>query len=127
MKKYIFILLFSLISFTAFSEAPELNVEQMFNGSYNSNQSVSLNFSRTPTKYFRGCTVTNNESLVNTVTRLFESDLPRANYSQDIINSGSKFRSMVIINNDEEIYIGLSYEGDKGCYLFISGSPEAFK
>ncbi len=127
MKKYILILLFSIFSITAFAKAPNLHVEKMFDGSYNSNKSVSLNVSKTPEKYFRGCTVTENKSLLNKVSQLFDKDLPRANRSQDLTNNGSRFRSMVIINNGEEIYIGLSYDENDGCYLFISGSQKAFK
>lgn len=127
MNKYILILIFTIFSITAFAKAPNLHVEKMFDGSYNTNKSVSLNVSKTPEKYFRGCTVTNNKSLLNIVSQLFEKDLPRATRSQDITNMGSRFRSMVIINNGEEIYIGLSYDENNGCYLFISGSQEAFK
>lgn len=127
MNKYILILIFTIFSITAFAKAPNLHVEKMFDGSYNANKSVSLNVSKTPEKYFRGCTVTNNKSLLNIVSQLFEKDLPRATRSQDITNMGSSFRSMVIINNGEEIYIGLSYDENNGCYLFISGSQEAFK
>lgn len=127
MNKYILILIFTIFSITAFAKAPNLHVEKMFDGSYNANKSVSLHVSKTPEKYFRGCTVTNNKSLLDIVSQLFEKDLPRATRSQDITNNGSCFRSMVIINNGEEIYIGLSYDENNGCYLFISGSQEAFK
>ncbi len=127
MKKYILIVIFTIFSISAFAKAPNLHVENMFDGSYNTNKSVSLNVSKTPEKYFRGCTVTNNKSLLNKVSQLFEKDLPRANRSQDLTNNGSRFRSMVIINNGEEIYIGLSYDDNNGCYLFISGSQNAFK
>ncbi len=127
MKKYLLFLVFSIFSMTAFAKAPDLHVEKIFDGSYNSNKSVSLNVSRTPAKYFRGCTVTNNASIVSKVTQLFDKDLPRATRSQDLTTNGTQFRSMVIINNGEEIYIGLSYDENNGCYIFISGPQDAFK
>ncbi len=127
MKKYILLLIFTIFSITVIAKAPNLHVEKMFDGSYNTNKSVSLNMSRTPEKYFRGCTVTNNKALRNKVTQLFEKDLPKATRSQDLTNNGSMFRSMVIMNNGEEIYIGLSYDEHDGCYLFISGPQKAFK
>lgn len=127
MKKYILVLVLSIFSITAFAKAPNLHVEKMFDGSYNTNKSVSLNVYRTPEKYFRGCTVTNNKSLLNKVTQLFDKDLPKSTRSNDLTNNGSRFRSMVIINNGEEIYIGLSYDENNGCYLFISGPQKAFK
>lgn len=41
--------------------------------------------------------------------------------------SGIAASLAVIMNNGEEIYIGLSYDANNGCYLFVSGSPNAFK
>lgn len=127
MKKYILIIILSVVSLSALAKAPNLHVEKMFDGSYNSNKSVSLNVSRTPEKYFRGCTVTNNSGIVKKITQLFDKDLPKATRSQDLIDNGERFRSMIIQNNGEEIYIGLSYDENDGCYLFINGSLKAFK
>lgn len=127
MKKYILIIILSLVSLSAFAKAPNLHVEQMFNGSYNTNPSISINMSKSPEKYFRGCTVTNNKTILNKVEKLFEKDLPRATRQQDIISNGTRYQSMVIINNGEEIYVGLSYDANNGCYLFISGPLKAFK
>lgn len=127
MKKYILILILSIVSFVASAKAPYMHVEQMFNGSYNTNPSVSLNISKNQEKYFRGCTITDNKDLINKITRLFEKDLPQAVRSQDLISNGTRFRSMIIMNNGEEIYVGLSYDANNGCYLFISGPLKAFK
>lgn len=127
MKKYILIIILSFVSLAASAKAPNLHVEKMFDGSYSSNPSVSLNISRTPEKYFRGCTVNNNASILKKVAQLFEKDLPKASKSQDLIANGTRYRSMVIINNGAEIYIGLSYDANNGCYLFINGPMSAFK
>ncbi len=127
MKKIILLLVLSMVSLTLYAKTPNLHVEQMFNGSYNTNPSVSLNISKNQEKYFRGCTVTRNKGILSKVTKLFEKDLPRSTRSQDLISNGTRFRSMTIINNGEEIYVGLSYDADDGCYLFISGPLKAFK
>ena len=60
MKKFILFIVLSLVSLSAFAKSPNLNVEKMFDGSYTSNPSVSLNISKSPEKYFRGCTLTYN-------------------------------------------------------------------
>lgn len=127
MKKYILILLLSILSLSAFAKAPDLHVEQMFNGSYHTNPSIALNISKSQEKYFRGCTVTQNKKILNKVTLLFEKDLPRATRSQDLTANGTRFRTMIIMNNGEEIHIGLSYDANNGCYLFISGPLKAFE
>ncbi len=127
MKKYILIIILSFISLCSFAKSPNLHVEQLFNGSYNTNKSISINVIKTQEKYFRGFSVTNNKSLINKVSQLFEKDLSKASRSQDIISNGTRFRSMIILNNGEEIYIGLSYDDNNGCYLFIKGPLKAFK
>lgn len=127
MKKYILFIILSIVSLAASAKSPDLYVEQIFNGSYNTNPSVSINISKSQDKYFRGCTVTNNKGLLNKVTQLFEKDLPRAVREQEFISNGTRFRSMVIMNNGVEINIGLSYDSGNGCYLFISGPLSAFK
>lgn len=127
MKKYILIILLSMVSLAVSAKAPDLHVEQMFDGSYNTNPSVSLNISKNQEKYFRGCTVTKNKGILDKISQLFEKDLPKASSFQDVISNGTRYRSMKIINNGEEIYIGLSYDTDDGCYLFINGPVKAFK
>ena len=107
---------------------PNLNVEKLFNGSYNSNKSVSIQISRSKNKYFRGITVNNNAKLVEEITALFRKDLEKAEESQDIIeNGGVSYSSMTVLNNNLGITIGISYSPNNSCYLFITGPNEAFK
>lgn len=127
MKRFILLIFLLVATLSVAAKSPRLNVEKMFDGSYNMNPSVSLNVSKTPEKYFRGCTVTNDAAIVKKVTELYNKDLPRASRSQELTSAGSRFCSMTVTNNGEEIYIGLSYEGTDGCYLFISGPMKAFK
>lgn len=127
MKRFLTIFAFVMFCLTAMARPPKLNVEKMFDGSYDYNKSVSIHISRNKDKYFRGCTVTNNAALVSKIAQLFKSDLKRAEKSQDIIGNGPKYSSMTVINNNREIQIGISYEPDNGCYLFITGPNEAFE
>lgn len=127
MKKLILILFVALASLTASAKAPVLHVEKMFDGSYNSDPDVTIIITRSQDQLFRGCTVNNNEALVKKITQLFDQDLKNATTSKEIYSSGSRFRSMTIINDGYEIYVGLSYNTDNGCYLFIKAEPEAFK
>ncbi len=128
MKRHIVVIISLLIGLVAMAKAPGLNVEKLFDGSYNSDKSVSVIVSRSKEKYFRSINVENNEALVKKVAELFKKDLERADKSQDIIDKGRlSYSSMTIINNDYEIKIGLSYSSDNSCYLFIKGEPEAFK
>ncbi|MDE7376947.1 MAG: hypothetical protein K2N16_08860 [Muribaculaceae bacterium] len=116
-----------MVSLAVYAKSPKLHVEQMFNGFYNTNQTVSIIISKSEEKYFRGCIVTQNKEIVDKIAQLFEKDLAKASSSQDIISNGSRFRTMTITNNGEEICVGLSYDPDDSCYLFISGPLNAFK
>lgn len=127
MKKYLLILVFSLTWLSGFAKSPNLHVEKMFDGTYNSDPTVYINISKSQDNYFRGFTVTNNSKLVKIISQLFEQDLPKAIRTQDIFSNGSHFSSMTIQNNGEEIYLGLSYDQNNGCYLFIKGPVSAFK
>lgn len=127
MKKFILLFILQMVSFSLFAKEPGLNVERLFDGSYNDNESVTLNIMKSQEKYFRGFTVTQNKKVMDKVSQLFEKDLSRASRTQDIISNGTRFRSMTVINNGEEIYVGLSYDGYDGCYLFVSGPMKAFK
>ncbi len=126
MKKYILILILSLVSLTSFAKAPNLNVEKVFDGTYNSTPGVTVNISKAPEKYFRCINVTNNAKIVKKIAGLFEKDMPKGLRSQDVITNGMRYRSFVVVNNKEEINVGLS-EQNHGCYLFITGPLNAFK
>ncbi len=126
MKKYILAIFLTLSALTASAKAPGLNVEKLFDGTYNSDPSVTIILTQSQDKFFRGFTVADNEAIVKKVTELFEKDLPRATSSQVIKNNGTEYRSMTLVNNGENIYIGVSYNDDNGCYLFIAGAPAAF-
>ncbi|MDE6256922.1 MAG: hypothetical protein K2M53_00910 [Muribaculaceae bacterium] len=128
MKRYIIIIISLFVGLIAMAKPPHLNVEKLFDGSYNADKSVSIHISKSKEKYTRGFTVTNNASLVKKVTSLFKKDTERAENSQDIIeNGGVVYSWMTILNNNREIKIGLSYSPGNVCYLFITGPTEAFK
>lgn len=128
MKRYITIVFSLFAAIIAMAKAPDLNVEKLFDGSYNTDKSVSIIISKSQDRYFRGFTVNNNPALVKKVTALFKKDTDKAKQSWDIIQDGNtSYSSMEIINNNLEIQIGLSYTNDDSCYLFITGPNEAFK
>lgn len=128
MKRNLLIIISLFIGLVSMAKAPNLNVEKLFDGSYNTDKSVTITISKTKDKYFRGISVRNNPALVKKITELFKKDSEIADETQDIIkNGGLSYSSMTIVNNDLEINIGLSYSIEDGCYLYISGANEAFK
>lgn len=128
MKRFLFIAIIMVSGFTALAKAPNLNLDKLFEDPYKSNKSVTIQISKSQGKYFRGFSVRANAELVKKVEQLFKQDNKKASEAQDIIEAGEKkFSSMKIVNNNQNIQIGLSYEGTDGCYLFISGPASAFE
>lgn len=128
MKKFVLILISVFVGLAAVAKSPDLAVEKLFDGSYNSDKSVSIHISKSKDKYFRGFTVSNNPKLVRKVTALFKKDTERAEKSHDIIQDGGVcYSSMEIVNNGLVIQIGISYSPENSCYLFITGPDKAFR
>lgn len=128
MRRFLIMLFSTICCLVAMATPPHLNVEKLFDGSYNSDKTVSIHISKSQDKYFRGFTVTNNAALVKKVTSLFKKDVAKAKSSHDFIEKGGvSYSSMTIINNNCDIYVGISYQPDNSCYLFINGPNEAFK
>ncbi|MDE5806904.1 MAG: DUF5024 domain-containing protein [Muribaculaceae bacterium] len=128
MKRYLITIISLFVGLVAMAAPPNLNVEKLFDGSYNSDKTVSIHITKSKDKYFRGFTVTNNAALVKKVTSLFKMDEERAETSQELVEKGGVvYSGMTIKNNNHEIKIGVSYSPGNVCYLFISGPNEAFK
>ncbi|MDE6396704.1 MAG: hypothetical protein K2K84_05485 [Muribaculaceae bacterium] len=128
MKRYITLIVCAVISLAAMAKSSSLNVEKLFDGSYNSEKTVSIHISKSKGKYFRGFTVNNNASLVKKVTTLYRKDVEKAEDFHDIIaNGGLSYSTMTIKLNGQIVKIGISYSPENSCYLFIDGPTEAFK
>ena len=67
MKRYIIIIISLFVGLIAMAKPPHLNVEKLFDGSYNADKSVSIHISKSKEKYTKGFTVTNNASLVKRI------------------------------------------------------------
>lgn len=128
MKRNIIIILSLFISLVSMAKAPNLNVEKLFDGTYNTDKSVTITISKTKDKYFRSISVNNNPALAKEISLLFDKDREIADESNDVIrNGGLSYSSLTIMNNGSEINIGLHSTKENGCYLYISGPNEAFK
>ena len=99
MKKFIIIFLMSTtITFLANAKPPHLSVEQLFDGRYNNEKTVSTFVSKDNGSYYRMLQVSNNPAIVK------------------------------ITNNGETIDIGFQQApSGKSATLFIKGPEKAFK
>ena len=129
MKRYILVLISIFISLVAMAKPLKLNLDKLFDGSFNSNKNVTIQISKSKDNYFRAFSVLDgNPALVKKVTELYRKDEKNADSSQDFIGDGRvTFIRMQIVNNDQPVDIGLSFTPNNGCYLYIKGPAAAFK
>ena len=129
MKRYILVFISIFISLVAMAKPLKLNLDKLFDGSFNSNKNVTIQISKSKDNYFRAFSVLDgNPALVKKVTELYRKDEKIADSSQDLIGDGRvTFIRMQIVNNDQPVDIGLSFTPNNGCYLYIKGPAAAFK
>lgn len=127
MKRLSIIILCIATAITVFAKAPKLNVENLFDGRFNNNKSVTISIYKNNGNYYRGITVNNNPDIIKKIAEAIERDAPRAsNYSDHHGNDG-QYTSLQVVNNGETIYIGLQRDRHGGGFFFIQGKEKAFK
>lgn len=126
MKQLLLIFIFVLTSISAMAKAPQLAVEQLFDGRYNKEKTVRTSISRADGMYYRSLQITNNPEIIKAIENALRKDSPRATKSFEQEGEGGKYTSLKIINNGETIDIGLQqYNGN--AFFFIKGKEKAFK
>ena len=127
MKRLAIILLCIATAIAAFAKPPKLNVEKLFDGRFNSSNSVTISIYKNNGNYYRGMTVENNPDIIKKIASAIEKDTPRASNYSDHQGSDGQYTSLQIINNGETIYIGLQRDRHGGAFFFIQGKEKAFK
>lgn len=126
MKQLLLIFIFVLTSISAMAKAPQLAVEQLFDGRYNKEKTVRTSISRADGMYYRSLHITNNPEIIKKIENALSKDSPRATKSFEQEGEGGRYTSLKIINNGETIDIGLQqYNGN--AFFFIKGKEKAFK
>lgn len=127
MKRLTIILLSIFTAIAVFAKPPKLNVENLFDGRFNSNKSVTISIYKNNGNYYRGITVKNNPDIIKKIASAIEKDVPRASGYSDYQGNDGQYTSLQIINNGETIYIGLQRDRHGGGFFFIQGKEKAFK
>lgn len=126
MKRILFLTIILISSITAFAKAPNLEVEKLFDGRYNSNSSVTTTIYKNNGEYYRGMSISNNPDLIRIITNAISKDSAKAARFSEQTGEGGKYTSLRILNNGETINIGLQQKSGNA-YFFIKGSEKAFK
>lgn len=128
MKRLLIIFLTTIVALMASAKAPQISVEQFFDGRYNKEKTVSTFFSKDNGSYFRMLQVNNNPEIVKIIDETLAKD--KANTSRYFEQTGEGGKSIIvkIINNGETIDIGFQQDpSGKSATLFIKGPEKAFK
>lgn len=126
MKQLLISLILILSYLTAMAVPPQLAVENLFDGRYNREKSVTTSISRSDGIYYRSLHITNNPDLVRTIYKIMRRDAKRASKSFEQEGEGGRYTSIKITSNGEIIDIGMQqYNGS--AFFFIKGKEKAFK
>ncbi len=128
MKRTLITLAIIMVSaVTAFAKPPQLATEQLFDGRYNKNKSVSTSIYRNNGTYYRGMTVAGNPDIVRKIADAISKDADGATNYSDYSGSDGQYTSLKIVNNGETIHIGLKQDRPGSAFFFIQGKEKAFK
>ncbi len=127
MKQLIIILMCTVTAFAVSANPPKLNVENLFDGRYNDNKSVTISIYKSNGNYYRGLTVKNNPGIIKIIAETISKDAPKAKEYSDYNGADGQYTSLQIVNNGEIIYIGLQRDKNVRAFFFIQGKEKAFK
>ena len=127
MKRLLILLLCIVSAVSIYANPPKLNVENLFDGRYNNNKSVTISIYKNNGNYYRGLTVKNNPEIIKQIAEAIAKDQPRAKEFSDYQGEDGQYTSLQIENNGETIYIGLQRDKAGGGFFFIQGKEKAFK
>ena len=127
MKRLLILLLCIVSAVSIYANPPKLNVENLFDGRYNNNKSVTISIYKNNGNYYRGLTVKNNHEIIKQIAEAIAKDQPRAKDFSDYQGEDGQYTSLQIENNGEIIYIGLQRDKAGGGFFFIQGKEKAFK
>lgn len=127
MKRLFILLLYIVSAVSIYANPPKLNVENLFDGRYNNNKSVTISIYKSNGNYYRGLTVKNNPEIIKQIAEAIAKDQPRAKDFSDYHGNDGQYTSLQIVNNGETIYIGLQRDKSGGGFFFIQGKEKAFQ
>ena len=127
MKRLLILLLCIVSAVSIYANPPKLNVENLFDGRYNNNKSVTISIYKNNGNYYRGLTVKNNPEIIKQIAEAIAKDQPRAKDFSDYQGNDGQYTSLQIVNNGETIYIGLQRDKSGGGFFFIQGKEKAFQ
>lgn len=127
MKRFIITFITFLAVVTAMAASPNLNIEKLFDGRYNSNKKVETTIMKNNGQYYRGMNINNDPNVIKQITSTMEKDKSSASDYTYFTDKEASYTSMKFLNNGETIFVGLQINKDGTALFFINGKEKAFK
>lgn len=119
MKRYILIAILSIINIMAIASSPKLASEKIFEEIDLYDPSLSVTIMERPDQTVKTLSFKNKQDLHKKIKKALDSDKEKAVSKSLVSDNGEISESIVIINEDEEIKIGLSNSRSKEVYFFM--------
>lgn len=119
MKKYLLLAILSIINIVAIASSPKLASEKIFEEIDLYDPSFSITIMERPGQTIRTLSFKNKQDLYKKIKKALDADKEKAMSKSLVSENGEISESIVIINEDEEIKIGLTNSRSKEVYFFM--------
>ncbi|MDE7418858.1 MAG: hypothetical protein K2N35_01460 [Muribaculaceae bacterium] len=119
MKRHLLLAILSIINIVAIASSPKLASEKIFEDINLYDPSLSITIMERPDQTVKTLSFKNKPDLQKKIKKALDSDKEKAVSKSLVSDNGEISESIVIINEDEEIKIGLSNSRSKEVYFFM--------
>ncbi len=119
MKRYIFLTLLTLCNLVAMAGSPKLASEKIFESIDLYDPSLSITMMEQKNQTVRTLSFKNKPELFNKIKKAIDADKEKATSKSFVSDDGEISESIVIINDEDEIKIGLNNSRSKEVYFFM--------
>ncbi len=119
MKRYIFLTVLTLFNIIALAGTPKLASEKIFESIDLYDPSLSITMMEQKNQTARTLSFKNKPELFNKIKKALDADKEKATSKSFVSDNGEVSESIVIINDEDEIKIGLNNSRSKEVYFFM--------
>ncbi len=123
MKKYMLLVFLVAIHIVAIASSPKLQSEKIFEELDLYDSSLSITMVERNDQIIHSVTFKNNPDLLKKIQKAIAADKPQAVSKSLVTEKGEISESIVILNDKEEIKIGLNNSKSKEVYFFVKIVP----
>lgn len=127
MKKIILFISLIVNCVPFFAAPPNLAMEKLFDGRFNTNRHVETTIYKNNGKFYRGVTVKGDSKVISEIEKAMNIDKERAFKYAFHQDKGGSYTSMHFINHGDTIFTGLQIESPGTGFFYIQANEKAFQ